>query len=133
MRPTNLYTLKLQRERLEKELGQIKTQIMYGEDAAKRKRTEISEIDTRISEFKDGHTELGISDHAVARYIERVLKLNINELKYQIVPTRFRDALKTMDTEHDLKFPVTTELGAYTLVINNGVVVTIYTKNQESY
>lgn len=64
--------------------------------------------------------EVKITDHAVVRYIERVMGVDIDKLKEEILPTN----LRVMALKEDCKIT----LDGYRLVIKDNAVVTVTAK-----
>lgn len=72
--------------------------------------------------------EIGVSDHAVVRYIQRVIGIDIDEIKNQIMPESMRKSLHGIG----LKNKVSVSENHYA-VLEDDVVVTVLTKEEDTY
>ena len=62
--------------------------------------------------------EVIVTEHALLRYVERVLKIDLEEVKTQMLPDKTLEAIRICRTG---KFPV----NDFKLIVKNGVVTTI--------
>lgn len=92
--------------------------------------TELKELRGRRKAYEDRLTyinddSLSISDHALLRYLERVLKIDVNVYRKEIL-----DEVNVTynKLKCDSKIPVSDNNGKYTVVIRNGNIVSIITK-----
>ena len=96
--------------------------------------TELKEMRGRRKAYEDRLTyinddDLTISDHAILRYLQRVLNINVAEYKETIL--KDVNGIYTK-LECDSKIPVTDEHGKYSAIIRNGNIVSILTKENNS-
>ena len=67
-----------------------------------------------------------ISDHALVRFLERVYGINLDEVKAKILSVDDYKKIK-----HLKKFKIIRD--GYSLILENGVVITILTKEMDGY
>lgn len=115
---TKITKLKSEREILLKDVDEKQKSL-----AAFKK--EIKSLQNKIDQIRSSSNEIIFSEHAILRYIERVMHIDIEELKEKILPKSEREAiLKTSKTLNYKK-------GDFTLKIQDGVVVTVLTRDME--
>lgn len=61
---------------------------------------------------------LEFTDHAIVRYLERVLKMDLSKLKQQIVPKATKELIEILG---DGEFPC----GEYNVVVKNKTIITV--------
>ena len=76
----------------------------------------IQEIDTEILKLSD--RSIIITEHAILRYIERVLKINIEELKDAILDKESENLIKIMK-------PKKLKRDGYSLIVSGNTITTI--------
>jgi len=74
--------------------------------------------------WTEKHPNYEVSDHAIVRYMERVLQMDIEELKLRIFPQSERDRLNSMGFMRG-KTAIRNELGACQAVVKDRTVVTL--------
>ena len=89
--------------------GQRKVSVLLDE------RKELLEKIQKLEMFGD----VNISIHAILRYFERVVGLDIKEIEEKILPDNIRDLVAELG---DGKY----QNGDFTVVVKNGVVATVY-------
>lgn len=100
--------------RLERELAKRRSL----EYELHHKKEALKATNKRIKEIKDD-SELVISNHALVRYFERVLQIDIEEIKNKILSEQVLDLHKKLGNG---KFP---NEGFHVVIVNN-VVKTVY-------
>jgi len=83
----------------------------------------IHKLQEQIKIYTQGEKGLTITEHAIIRYLERVIGLNIEELKNKIVPSDVLEKIKSLGGSGS--FPVE----GCTLKVKGYTVVSIVTKD----
>lgn len=113
---TKLAKLQSQRDILKKEVNDKKSTLGNLE-------LEIKSLQEAIDKMTAGNDDLIFSEHSILRYIERVMGIDIEELKEKILPKKERQSiLKTSSTLNFKKDGVSFR-------IKDGVIVTITGEN----
>lgn len=81
---------KLQRERLDliSEMDELRTQKRALEAAIRKKARKLKDVGNAIYDLKHEGDTPHITDHAIVRYLERVEKADIQELKLRVAAHR---------------------------------------------
>jgi hypothetical protein len=114
---------RLQQERkdIEEKLKVIGNEI--GERIKQKKflEKEHGKISNKINDIL---TTVSVTDHAVLRYIERVLGYDIEEIKKKILPEEIIPAIKQLT---NCDYP----LDGFKIIVRSNKVVTVYTNGME--
>ncbi len=94
------------------------------EEKISREQNTITRLQAEIERLKRGSAKVVISEHAILRYIERVMKVNLEEIKKKILPEEVEEKIRVVGNG---KFPADT----HRVKIQNGVVITILTDEEE--
>jgi hypothetical protein len=105
--------LQLEQEELEKRRPVIRTRL-------NALRSELTLVDQKIAELRPKAPE--VSDHAVVRYIQRVMGMNIDELKREIVGYNDLDLLKTYQAKGSGRYMVG---NTHRVCVENNMVTTV--------
>lgn len=108
--------LKTRKSKMEIEIYNLRYEKSKIESELSEKYKKIQEIDTEILKLSD--RSIIITEHAILRYIERVLKINIEELK---------DAILDKESENLIKFmkPKKLKRDGYSLIVSGNTITTI--------
>lgn len=109
-----LETLRIKQQETETELSAIKKE-------HKVRLDKIRDIKRQLEKLKKKNQpkEIVISDHALIRYMERVLGADVKELKDKLITDNLRNQVATLGPTG------TYAAGEHKLIIKNNVVVTI--------
>tara|TARA_B100001778_G_scaffold330827_1_gene333987 strand:- start:14302 stop:14724 length:423 start_codon:yes stop_codon:yes gene_type:complete len=140
MTPQELKKLQTETRQLRSKIGQIeadKREIARQLKAAKEKVSsiqseltakdrEIAQATKRLTEIEktiSGKTEsqVVVSEHAMLRYIERVLGIDLEELQQKILPPGNADAISSLG---DGTYPI----GEHRIKVKSGTIVTVLPK-----
>ena len=116
---TEIHTLKGLKTQLSKataELKVISDERSRLQSEYDRKRSLIDRLNREIAALTSA--DIIVSEHAVLRYIERVLGINTEELKTNILPEKTKEQIKVLGSG---KYPVE----GHRLVVKDNVVVTV--------
>lgn len=121
-----LKNLQTQRKELRGELGSVNKIISEG----MKKKTEIKArmeiLDNQITGMQD--KEVVITEHAMLRYIERVMGLNMDDVRMEILPEVTEKQVQAL---RQGTFPVNDGGKGFKILVKNNTVVTILTKEGE--
>lgn len=87
-------------------------------------RRELSSIDRSINALKERGKDIVISEHAILRYIERVVGMDIEDLKKDILPEMTKLQIKALGNG---VFPAQT----HKVRVKDNVVITILTNGEK--
>lgn len=122
----NISRLRQNRDSLKTKIKALEQSIDGASKALGRHKIALMQAEKDIATAKMFNAELVITDHAIVRYLERVLEMDITELKRKIVP---KDTLERINANPTInKVIVKSELGTYHLLISDGIITTIITK-----
>lgn len=85
------------------------------------KKITLKAINQRIDMLTKDSEVLTVSEHAIIRYIERVLGINIDEVVEKILPSKEVELIKELGNG---RYPI--QNGEFKVVVRNGVVVTVH-------
>jgi predicted RNase H-like nuclease (RuvC/YqgF family) len=91
------------------------------EDKIKRERETVSRLQREIDRLKRRTEKLVVSEHAILRYVERVMGLDLEEIKKKILPSDLEEKVRIIGNGI---FPCG---GTHKIKVSEGVVVTILT------
>lgn len=86
------------------------------------KQQNLNTLKQKILNLSKNAETLTISEHAIIRYVERVLGIYLDEISKRILPDEQAHLIETLGDGH---FPVNN--GEFKIVVKNGIVVTLYT------
>lgn len=86
------------------------------------KKSNLNELKQRMNNLSKICDGLTVSDHAIVRYMERVVGINIEDITNKILPSSVALAIENLGNCH---YPVNN--GEFKLIVKDGVVITIYT------
>lgn len=113
---SELKRLKAYKAELEGQLPVLKRQMKDASSAFNLAQNKVDKLEADIKAL-ESKKELTVSDHAVLRYIERVMGINLDNIRTDII----EQVEKHYDVLGDGKYPI--DNGR--TVIQNGVIVTI--------
>ena len=114
MNPHNLKQLQTREAKLLAEVESLKLE----EEETKKKRVEAANKLKTIKDKLKEQKEIVISEHAMLRYIERELNIDLNEIKERILTDRLINSIQTCGNG---KYPI----GNAKAVVKNNIIVTI--------
>jgi len=117
-----LKNLQTQRLGLVSALDQAKTQLAEIEAAIKADERKLHDIDRQIESIKARSGGIVISEHALLRYCERVLRINLVDVRNAILPEKTAEIIETLGNG---KYPVLSAAGQFRVIVRDGVVVTV--------
>lgn len=82
-------------------------------------------IKKEMNDIRKKDAAIIVSEHAIIRYMQRVMGINLKELETQICPPDVSTLAKQMRSG---KFPVS---GSHQVIVENGTVVTVWAEGQE--
>lgn len=91
-------------------------------DRLQKDKSTLSKINQDIDRIKGHGGKLVVSEHAILRYFERVMKFDIEEIKKKILPDEQENQIKVLGSG-------TFSVETHRLKVRNGVVITILTDN----
>jgi hypothetical protein len=108
---------------LQTKMKQVKAELDAQKLASARIIQRITESKAEIDRLKTlmqslSTTELVVSEHAMLRYIERVMHIDMHELRERVVPTEVAESAKVLGAG---TYPTET----HSVVIKDGVAITI--------
>lgn len=107
--------------KLQGEIEGLKTQKSNISKEISLKQAHIQKITEKIKTLSQGAgNEIIISEHAILRYIERVLQIPLEEIEQKIVSSTLKEQIKMLG---DGSYPL--ENGKYRIVVKDNIVVTI--------
>lgn len=119
MNAQDLKRLETRLKNAEESLKTAKASVEAYQAVAKAAEKEINETRAAIKELKAKKPGIIVTEHAMLRFIERILGISLDEIKERILPP---DVVALIDKMGDGKFPHP-EGGR--LVVKNGTVVTV--------
>ena len=118
---TELKHLLRRKEGLEQSVRLLKEQQKDITDRLQKDKTILSKVNQDIDRVK-GSGKLVVSEHAILRYFERVMKFDIEEIKKKVLPEEQENQIKVLGSG-------TFSTETHRLKVRNGVVITILTDN----
>ena len=90
------------------------------------KKVYINELFRKIRVLQNKKSQLIVSEHAIIRYLERVVGMNSNEIIAKIIP---EEVINWVKATGNGSYPVNN--GEFRIKVKDGVVVTVLGKDQE--
>lgn len=113
--------------KLQGEIEGLKTQKSNISKEITLKQNHVQEIVKKIKILSQGkENEIIISEHAILRYIERVLAIPLEEINQKLLPDKLMEQIKILG---DGSYPV--EEGKYRIIVKDNVIVTVITEDME--
>lgn len=110
--------LESQLHKAESEVALCKVELLSKQKEYDTLRMNLNSIKEKISKLTS-NTEIIISEHALLRYIERVLNIDIEEISNSILTDQFKTLVYTLG---DGKIPLNND---FTAIVKDNVVTTI--------
>ncbi len=120
IQPT-LKQLNTKKMQLQQELDELVAQSKTLSNKQKAKREEILTVDAQIVRATLNVT---VSEHAILRYVERVLNIDIEAIKAKILQPQIKEQIQTLGNG---TYPVN---GEFKVRVRNNVIVTITHYNE---
>lgn len=109
-----LESLRLKQQETETELSVLKKEHKVRLDKIKDIKKQLEKL-----KKKNQPAEITISDHALIRYMERILGADVKELKNKLITDNLKNQVSTLGPNG------TYSAGEYKVILKNNVVVTI--------
>lgn len=113
-----LKQLQTKKRTINEEIDVIKTELSINNKKLSQKQKELSEVNEKIKSLSK--EDIVISEHAIYRYCERVLEIDIGEIKKILITDKMRTMMETIGTNGT--FP---NENGFSVVIKNNIVVTV--------
>ena len=114
-----LKKLQIKRNRLHEQLDRE-------EGGDPKLRRELKAVNRQIKHLGE-KANIVISEHALLRYLERVRGLDMEQLKKEILPQKTQKLIRTF---RNCGMTVTNGVGTYQVKVRNGVVTTVFDKEE---
>lgn len=112
----NLKRLQTARKELLDEMEQVRCKAAIANQEVSRLKENLEEVDSKIARLKSNPI---VSEHAVLRYVERAMEIDIDEIKRRILSDETKQRIQELGSG---KFPIGDGLRA---VVKGNVVVTV--------
>jgi len=111
--------LETRRNKLQSERKHLNIEVSEKQQSSSHLKIKIEKLQKQIEKLKsEKGKDIIISEHAILRYIERVIGINISEIEEKILPMNRRENIQQFGD-------CTIKNEDYKLIIKGGVVVTI--------
>ena len=120
---TELKHLLRRKEGIEQSVKLLKEQQQDISDRLHKDKIILNKINQDIDRIKGHGGKLVVSEHAILRYFERVLKFDIEEIKKKILPEEQENQIKVLGSG-------TFVTDTHRLKVRNGVVITILSDSE---
>ena len=87
-------------------------------------KQKINNINQKIKQLQDSNKDIIVSEHALLRYIERVIGIDLKDIEDNILNEADKENIKSLG---NCKYPK----DGFKLIVKNNVVTTIVTKGDE--
>ena len=107
--------------------GNIKLQqaaIKEAEDRIKHERTTMHKLEQELQQLKKQSEAIIVSEHAMLRYFERVLKFNLQEIREKILPPSLEEKVRTLGSG-------TYPANGHRVRVKGNVAITILTDDEQ--
>lgn len=122
-----LKRLKTARKLKNESIDRVRKELADKQEELTKLRNETAGIDRQINEILSSDKPLVVTEHAILRFLERVVGFNLDELKNQILPDEIESRIKSMGSLSG-KFPVS---DTHRVVVRNRQIVTIETEDYQ--
>jgi len=112
--------LKKRKTKLEAEVSEKRDVMSQANREYSLSDKELKRVTTRIKDFEQSIKDMTVTDHAMVRYFERVLGIDIEEVKKQILTENVVTMARSLGNG---KYPI--ENGCRVIVQNNSVVTIV--------
>lgn len=119
-----LKKLNTQKSKLEIELDDIKRQRVLLGDQITLKNNQIQKFESEIKQLKAQNDGLIISEHAILRYIERVIGIDLEQIKSKIITKQTQKMVESLGNG-------TYPQDGFKIKVVDNVVVTVVTNSDE--
>lgn len=123
MNHAELKSLQTRRAELDAEYRSVLQKVQDGQNSANEIKRRLRAVDRAIDALKNECGDFIVTEHAIVRFIERVIGMDMEELKNTIAPESVRAQIKQLGGKG--RFPVN---GSHTLLVKGGAVTTVVTK-----
>lgn len=113
-------------DELQSELAELKSQKSMIKSKSQSVIDKLKDVEKNIEELRLSQTEIIVSDHAVVRYLERVMGMSIDSIKKKIVTEKVNELINKLGNG---VFPVD---DVFKITVNNKVVTTVLLNNQKT-
>lgn len=107
---------------LEASIAVLKTQEEQIKRELSTKKMDINHLKQRITNLSKRADGITVSEHAIIRYIERVMGIDIEDIATKILPESAQEYIEQLGNGH---YPV--NHGEFKIVVKDGVVITVLT------
>lgn len=107
---------------LEASIAVLKTQEEQIKRELSTKKMDINHLKQRMTNLAKRADGITVSEHAIIRYIERVMGINIEDIAARILPETAQEYVEQLGNGH---YPV--NQGEFKIVVKDGVVITVLT------
>lgn len=114
--------LKRRRDKLNAEVSEKRDVMKHANREFNLSDNELKTLNKRIKEYEDSIKDMTVSDHAIVRYCERVLGMDIDDIRADILAEKFGVVAKSKALGNG-KYPIRN--GRRAVVQNNSVVTVI--------
>ena len=115
-----LKKLESMRATLEAEIGAMTLEEKALKQDISSKKQVLNQIKQKINKLSTNNSDLTVSEHAILRYFERVLGIDIDKVAEAILP---EEEAKLIENLGNGTYPI--KDGAFKILIKDGVVVTV--------
>lgn len=91
------------------------------------KKMNLNNLRQKINSLSKSSEQLTISEHAILRYIQRVMGLDIEEISSKILP---QEEMQVVDRLGNGHYPINN--GEFRIIVKNRVVITVYTDEDKT-
>lgn len=123
---TELKALQTRQSQADAEVSQIEQESRSIQNRLNQARQRSKVIADQIGKLKAQSAGIIVTEHAMLRYIERVIGINMDELRGKVLPESAETVAKAMGG--NVRLPV----DGHTVVIKNGTVVTVLTADDQT-
>lgn len=118
--------LQSMRDGYQAELEILKTKEQGIKQEIISKKSSINTINQRIANLSKNNEEIIVSEHAILRYIERVVGIDVDKIVEQILPEETKIYIENLGNGN---YPIND--GEFRIVVKDRVVVTVLSDDEE--
>lgn len=113
--------LRSQLEKIKTEIELLRTEVKVKNTEIYNKKNNVKQLSDKIKKLEDNsNKDLVISEHAILRYLERIIGLDLNKLKKEIITNELKEVVKDWGSDSGSFIKKGVEY-----VIKNNVIITI--------